>query len=50
MLANLLMLTLAIGTLLVPMVWITRPLRLVNPYSQCGRKLAWHPALTEATL
>lgn len=50
MLANLLMLTLAFGTLLVPFVWMTRPLRLVNPYSQCGRRLTYHPALTEVTL
>jgi hypothetical protein len=50
MLANLLMLTLASATLIVPLVWMTRPLRLVNPYSQCGRKLPYYPALTEATL
>jgi hypothetical protein len=50
MIANLLMFTLALGTLLVPVVWMTRPLRLVNPYSQCGRKLTYYPALTEATL
>ena len=50
MLANLLMLTLALGTLLVPVFWMTRPLRLVNPYSQCGRRLTYYPALTEATL
>jgi hypothetical protein len=50
MFSNLLMLTLALGTLIVPVIWMTRPLRLVNPYSQCGRKLPYYPALTEATL
>ena len=50
MFANLLMFALALGPLVVPLVWMTRPLRLVNPYSQCGRKLTYYPVLTEATL
>ena len=50
MLANLLMLTLAFGTLVVPVLWLARPLRLVNPYAQCGRRVSYYPALTEATL
>jgi len=50
MFANLLMFVLALGTLIVPLVWMTRPLRMVNPYSQCGRRLTYYPALTEATM
>jgi hypothetical protein len=50
MLADFLMLAMAFGTLLVPVIWMTRPLRLVNPYSQCGPRLPRYPLLTEATL
>ncbi|HZN33001.1 MAG TPA: hypothetical protein VFB80_04250 [Pirellulaceae bacterium] len=50
MLADLLMLAMALGIVLVPVIWMTRPLRLVNPYSQCGPRLPRYPLLTEATL
>lgn len=32
MFANVLMLTLAYGTLVVPILWVLRPVRMVNPY------------------
>jgi hypothetical protein len=32
MLANLVMLALAYGMLVVPILWLTRPIRMVNPY------------------
>jgi hypothetical protein len=32
MLANLIMLVLAYGMLVVPILWLTRPIRMVNPY------------------
>lgn len=50
MFADWLMLGLAFGTLLVPLVWMSRPLQLVNPFAQCGPKLTYRPALTEVTL
>jgi hypothetical protein len=50
MFANVLMLVMAIGTLVVPVLWVLRPARMVNPYSPCGSRLTFHPALTENSL
>jgi hypothetical protein len=50
MLANVLMLALAFGTLVIPVLWVLRPARLVNPYSPCGSPLTFRPALTENSL
>jgi len=50
MFANVLMLLMAIGTLVVPVLWVFRPARMVNPYSPCGSPLTFPPLLTENSL
>ena len=50
MLANILMLTLALGTLLVPVYWMTRPLRTGQSLFTVRPPAHVSPALTEATL
>jgi hypothetical protein len=50
MLANVLMLVIACGTLVVPVLWVFRPARMVNPYSPCGSPLTFPPILTENSL
>jgi len=50
MLANVLMLVIAVGTLVVPVLWVFRPARMVNPYSPCGSPLTFPPLLTENSL
>jgi hypothetical protein len=36
MLANLAMLIIGYGLLVVPLVWLARPVRMVNPFWTCG--------------
>lgn len=48
MVANALMLALAYLVLVVPFLWVLRPVRLVNPFSNAGRPLTFPTPLTES--